>query len=98
MKILILGSGLMGPAAAYNGMSDPDVSQVVICDVDWEQLDRCSAKLAGLDGYDKLSVAVLDLRNRMAAVSLMSGFDAAVAALPRSMSLPALSVMPMRIW
>jgi lysine 6-dehydrogenase len=87
MKILILGSGLMGPAAAYNGMSDPDVSQVVICDMDWKQLDRCSAKLADLDGYDKLSVSLLDLRNWAAAVALMSGFDAAVAALPRSMSL-----------
>ena len=90
IKILILGSGLMGPAAAYNGMSDPDVSQVVVCDVDRGQLDRCQAKLADLDGSEKLSTALLDLRDRAAAVALMSGFDAAVAALPSSMSLPAI--------
>jgi lysine 6-dehydrogenase len=92
IKLLILGSGLMGPAAAYNGMADPDVSQVVVCDVDGGQLDRCRAKLAGLAGAAKLSTVRLDLEDRAAAVALMSGFDAAVAALPNSMSLLALEV------
>jgi len=30
VKILVLGSGLMGPAAAFNAMSDPQVSQVTL--------------------------------------------------------------------
>ena len=33
MKILVLGGGLMGPAAAYNAMLDPDVTQVTIADI-----------------------------------------------------------------
>ena len=39
MKVLILGSGLMGPAAAYNAMIDPDVSRVTLCDLNQQQLD-----------------------------------------------------------
>jgi lysine 6-dehydrogenase len=38
MKILVLGSGLMGPAAAFNAVSDPDVSQVVVCDKSQQQV------------------------------------------------------------
>ena len=34
MKILVLGSGLMGPAAAFNAMGDRDVTQVTLCDLD----------------------------------------------------------------
>jgi lysine 6-dehydrogenase len=86
MKILILGSGLMGPAAAFNAASDPDVSQVAICDLDQRQLDTCVSKLADLEGASKLSTVLLDLSDQAAAVELLSGFDAAVAALPSSAS------------
>ena len=48
MKVLILGSGLMGPAAAYNAMIDPDVSRVTLCDVNRQQLDVAQAKLTGM--------------------------------------------------
>jgi lysine 6-dehydrogenase len=85
MKILVLGSGLMGPAAAFNAMSDPEVSQVVVCDVSQEQLDACRGKLDGMQGAEKLATVRLDL-NDQAAVELMAGFDAAVGALPRSIS------------
>jgi len=40
MRILVLGSGLIGPASAYNAMSDPEVLQVTLCDIDPQQLDR----------------------------------------------------------
>jgi lysine 6-dehydrogenase len=86
MKILVLGSGLMGPAAAFNAMSDPEVSQVVVCDVSQEQLDACRGKLDGMQGAEKLATVRLDLNNQGAAVALMAGFDAAVGALPRSIS------------
>jgi lysine 6-dehydrogenase len=83
MKILILGSGLMGPAAAYNAMSDPEVTQVTLCDRSQSQLDAAQLKLAGLEGGEKLVTIALDLGDQAAAVELVSGFDAAVAALPR---------------
>jgi len=90
MKILVLGSGLMGPAAAFNAISDPDVSQVTICDLDQRQLDACASKLARLKGADKLSTVLLDLNDQAAAVELMAGFDVAVGALPRSASILAI--------
>jgi len=82
MRILVLGSGLMGPAAAFNAMSDPDVSRVTLCDVDQGQLAAAQARLRGLDGGDKLSTVALDLNDRQAATRLMADFDAIVGALP----------------
>ena len=83
MRILVLGSGLMGPAAAYNAMSDPGVEQVTLCDRSHEALGAARAKLAGLDGSQKLSMVALDLSDRRAAARLLAGFDVVVAALPR---------------
>lgn len=90
MKIIILGSGLMGPAAAYNTMIDPSVSQLTICDVSQAQLDSCAAALAGKPGAEKLAFTQLDLNDQAAAAEFMGGFDAAVAALPRSVNVLAI--------
>jgi lysine 6-dehydrogenase len=84
MKILVLGSGLMGPAAAYNAMSDPDVSQVTLCDMSQQQLDAAKAKLGSMDGSEKLTAVALDLSDQAATVKLMADFDAIVAALART--------------
>jgi len=83
MKILVVGSGLIGPASAYNAMSDPEVSRVTLCDISPQQLDAAQAKLAGLPGGDKLSTVQLDVRNQSAAASLMAEHDAVVGALDR---------------
>ncbi|HUW13901.1 MAG TPA: saccharopine dehydrogenase C-terminal domain-containing protein [Anaerolineae bacterium] len=82
MRILVLGSGLMGPAAAFNAMSDPDVSRVTICDLDQWQLDAAQAKLQSLEGGRKLTTVVLDLKDQLAAAKLMADFEAVVGALP----------------
>jgi lysine 6-dehydrogenase len=90
VKILVLGSGLMGPAAAFNAVSDPDVSQVVVCDMDQQQLDACAGKFTGIKGAEKLTITLLDLNDQAAAVKLMAGFDAAIGALPWSASVLAI--------
>jgi len=54
MKIMVIGSGLMGPAAAYNAMSDPQVTQVTLCDKSQSQLDLARDKLSGKPGAEKL--------------------------------------------
>jgi lysine 6-dehydrogenase len=87
MKILILGSGLIGPAAAFNAMADPEVSKVVVCDSSEAQLDACRRKLDGRQGSEKFSAVQLDLADRAAAVQLLSGFDIALAALPHSVNI-----------
>ena len=83
MRILVLGSGLMGPAAAFNAMAAPEVSQVALCDLRQSQLDRARAKLAGRAGAEKLTMVALDLGDRAATAHLMAEFDAVVAALPK---------------
>ena len=82
MKILILGSGLIGPAAAFNAMSDLEVSQVTLCDVSQTALDQAAEKLARLPGSQKLTTETLDLKDEATAISLMRGYDAIVGALP----------------
>ncbi len=87
MKILVLGSGLMGPAAAYNAMSDPDVELVTLCDIDQGSLDKAMARLAGHPGSDRLSAVRFDLADHEGAVALFSGYDVILAALPWSASI-----------
>jgi lysine 6-dehydrogenase len=83
MKILVVGSGLMGPAAAYNAMSDPQVSQVTLADMSQPQLDLAKKKLSSMKGAEKLATTVLDLNDQAASTRLMAGFDAIAAALPK---------------
>jgi lysine 6-dehydrogenase len=90
MKILVLGSGLMGPAAAFNAMTDPEVSQVILCDINQAQLEAAVHKLKRKPGAEKLGVVRLDLSQQAAAQELMAQFDAIVAALPRAASVLAL--------
>ena len=86
MKILVLGSGLMGPAAAYNAASDPAVAQAVLADWDQAQLESALKKFVGATQGRKLGVVRLDLHNQTAAIELMAKFEAVVAALPRTVS------------
>ncbi|MEO5930083.1 MAG: saccharopine dehydrogenase C-terminal domain-containing protein [Candidatus Kapaibacterium sp.] len=86
MKILIVGSGLMGPAAAYNAMSDPGVATVTLADIDAAQLNAALRKLAPLPGGDKIAIEQLDLSDRDAAIRLFSAHDVVLAALPWSAS------------
>lgn len=82
MKILVLGSGLMGPAAAFNAMSDADVTRVTLADRDADQLALAQARLAGKAGVDKVGSVQLDLDDFKAACALMADHDVVVAALP----------------
>lgn len=86
MKLLILGGGLMGPAAAFDAMLKPDVSQVTICDLSQTQLDDSLTRLTGKPGAEKLGLVRLDLSDQAAATRLLTNFDAVVAALPRTAS------------
>ena len=83
MKILVLGSGLIGPASAYNAMSDPDVTHVTLCDISQQQLDAAQAKLSSLKGGEKLSTLQIDARDQTATAKLMARHDAVVGALDR---------------
>ncbi|MBW7885497.1 MAG: saccharopine dehydrogenase NADP-binding domain-containing protein [Caldilineaceae bacterium] len=85
MNILVIGSGLMGPAAAYNALSDPQVSLVTLLDMDEGQLATAAARLHQLVTNGKrLETAALDLSDQTAVANIMARHDAIVAALPSS--------------
>ncbi len=86
MKILVLGSGLMGPAAAFNALADPQVTQVTMADMNQAQLDTARTELANKPGFEKLITTQLDLSDLAAASQLMAQHDAIVAALPSTIS------------
>ena len=90
MRILVLGSGLMGPAAAYEAMQDPDVSRVTLADLSYGQLEAAQAKLADKPEAGKLVCEIIDLSHWRPTTQLMSQHDVIVAALPSAIITPAL--------
>lgn len=79
--LLVIGAGLMGPAAACNAMKDANVARVTLVDRDPSQLDSARRLLSSCDKYDKLVTATVDLNDTSAAARLFAGHDAALSAL-----------------
>ena len=90
MRILVIGSGLMGPAAAYNAMVDDAVEGVTVCDLSAAQLSACRDTLRDMPGADKVAYRRLDMNDRAESIAVMKDHGAAVAALPRAASMLAL--------
>ena len=86
MKLLVLGSGLIGPAVVHNTLLDPDVSQVMLCDKDEAKLTQAKAWLRQMPGGQKLTTIPFDLNAKAMTKTLMSEFDVAIAALPSTVS------------
>lgn len=82
MKLMVLGSGLMGPAAAYNALCDDKVSQVFLCDKEAAALEAGQARLARLTDTGRLTTVVLDLDDQGHTAEVMGQCDAIMAALP----------------
>lgn len=84
MKIMVLGSGLMGPAAAYNLLRDPTVSEVVLADMRHDQLEQTQARLSRVVETERLRLVQVDLADEAAAKAALAEVDVVVAALPSS--------------
>lgn len=76
MKLLVLGGGLMGRAAAYDMVRQPDVDEVIVADVD----ERRAAEAARFTGSDKAVPIRLDARDRGAVSAALRGVTAALGA------------------
>lgn len=82
MKIMVIGSGLMGPAAAWNALRDPAVEQVFLCDKDALALDKAQTHLASITDTARLIPIAFDLEDTALAVQTMAQADVVMAALP----------------
>jgi saccharopine dehydrogenase-like NADP-dependent oxidoreductase len=82
VKLLVLGTGLMGPAAAYDAMAAAEVTRVGLADASQAQLDQARGRLARHRGADKLAPALVDVSDAAAAARLVGEYDVVVSALP----------------
>lgn len=85
-KIMVIGSGLMGPTVARDCTESDDVSSVLLCDIDGAKLEKAKA----LIGNEKLDTAIVSITDHEALVETMKGFDVAVNATASKFSLTVL--------
>ena len=82
MKLLVLGAGMMGSAAAYDMARAPQVDSVTLADSDKKRAKNAAARVNKLAGGDKVRAVEVDASSERAARKLMSGHDAALSAVP----------------
>jgi len=78
LKAAVLGSGLMGGVVAWDLARSDGVDSVVVSDVDPEKLGAVKKR----SGNKKLSIEVLDIKDRRRTERFLKQFDVAVSALP----------------
>jgi lysine 6-dehydrogenase len=82
MKLLVIGGGMMGTAAAYDMARNGAVESVTIADCDKRRVKDAAAAVNKLTGYKKARAAELDAGDGKRAMKLMRGHDAALSAVP----------------
>jgi len=87
MKLLVIGSGMMGSAAAYDMARQPDVHSVTLADANARLAREVAARINRINGEKKVRAATLDASDEKAAVRLMKGHDAALSAVPYFLNL-----------
>lgn len=78
VKAAVLGSGLMGSVIGWDLARSDEVDEVVVADIDVEKLEGVKKRAPG----KKVSVEVLDIKDRKRVVSFLRRFDVAASALP----------------
>ena len=87
MKLLVIGSGMMGSAAAFDMARQPDVLAVTLADSDLKRAHDVAARINRIHGDRKVKAVALDPSSERAAAQLMEGHDAALSAVPYFLNL-----------
>ncbi len=82
MKILVIGAGMMGWAAAFDMARSPRVEAITLADVDETKLNEAVARIAELTQSSKVTAVTLDAADANAALELMKKHDGVLSALP----------------
>lgn len=82
MKILVIGAGMMGWAAAFDMARSEQVEAVTLADKDELRCNEAVARIAHLTGSQKITGVVLDAADTGAALELMRGHDGVLSAVP----------------
>jgi len=78
VKAAVLGSGLMGSVIGWDLARSEGVDEVVVADIDANRLKELKRRAPG----KKLSVELLDIKERKRVVSFLKRFDVTASALP----------------
>jgi lysine 6-dehydrogenase len=87
MKLLVIGSGMMGSAAAFDMARTPPVSSVTLADSDAKRARDVATRVNRITGDRKVRAVVLDASDEKAAAKLMQGHSAALSAVPYFLNL-----------
>jgi lysine 6-dehydrogenase len=87
MKLLVIGSGMMGSAAAYDMARTPAVASVTLADSDTRRAREVAARVNRITGERKVRAITLDASDAKSASKLMRGHDGALSAVPYFLNL-----------
>jgi len=87
LKLLVIGSGMMGSAAAFDMARQPQVQFVSLADSDAKRAREVAARVNKLVGANKVRAFALDAGDKSATVKLMRGQQAALSAVPYFLNL-----------
>jgi len=82
MKILVIGAGMMGWAAAFDMARSEQVQSITLADKDEQRLGDAVDRVNRLAGGDKVSGLPLDAADAGAALDVMRGHDGVLSAVP----------------
>ena len=82
MRILVIGAGMMGWAAAFDMARSEPVEAVTLADKDELRVAEAVERIARLTGSNKVSGVPLDAADAGAALELMRGHDGVLSAVP----------------
>ncbi|MGD0601551.1 MAG: saccharopine dehydrogenase C-terminal domain-containing protein [Terriglobales bacterium] len=87
MKLLVIGSGMMGSAAAYDMARQGHVDSVTLADNDFKRAKEAAARVNRIAGNKKVRAVALDAAKEKEAARLMKGHDGALSAVPYRLNL-----------
>ncbi len=87
MKLLVIGSGMMGSAAAYDMARQGDVDSVTLADSDLKRAKEVAARVNRITADKKVRAVALDAAKEKEAARLMKGHDGALSAVPYFLNL-----------
>src|SRR5450631_1710853 len=87
MKLLVIGSGMMGSAAAYDMARQVHVDSGTLADNDLKLAKEVAARVNRIAGNKKVRAVALDAAKEKDAARLMKGHDGALSAVPYRLNL-----------
>ena len=87
MKLLVIGSGMMGSAAAYDMAVQGHVDSVTLADNDLKRAKGAAARVNRIAGNKKVRAVALDAASEKETARLMKGHDGALSAVPYRLNL-----------